>query len=143
MARAVTDFGFRVPVLAKSDGSLIDGHLRLAAAVSLKLATVPVLIADDMTPAQIKAFRISVNQAATWADWDFDLLAAEIGELKELDFDLGALGFLDGEISDILAGPKAGTPPDDFASFGEDIETEHECPRCKFKWSGKSASESS
>ena len=114
MARAVKDFGFRVPVLAKSDGSMIDGHLRLAAAVSLNLATVPVLIADDMTPAQIKAFRISVNQAATWADWDFDLLAAEIGELKELDFDLGSLGFDDDEMANILnRGNDGMTDPDD------------------------------
>ena len=126
MARAVKDFGFRVPVLAKSDGSMIDGHLRLAAAVSLKLATVPVLIADDMTPAQIKAFRISVNQAATWADWDFDLLAAEIGELKELDFDLGSLGFLDGEIDSIIGGFGIDGVPDEP---GADVYSRKiECP---------------
>ncbi len=61
VAAAIREFGFRVPILAKSGGTVIDGHLRLKAARKLGLETVPVLLGDDMTETQIKAFRLSVN----------------------------------------------------------------------------------
>ena len=62
LAKMIQKFGFRVPILAKSDGTLIDGHLRLKAARHLGLTTVPVLLADDMSDADIKAFRIAVRR---------------------------------------------------------------------------------
>lgn len=101
-AAAIKEFGFRVPVIAKSDGTMIDGHLRLKAARKLGLKTIPVVLADDLTEAQIKAFRISVNQIANIADWDFDLLRIELGELESLDFDLGVIGFDVGELTDLM-----------------------------------------
>ena len=64
VAAAIKEFGFRVPIVAKSDGLVVDGHLRLKAARKLGLAEVPVVLADDMTDAQVKAFRISVNRMA-------------------------------------------------------------------------------
>ena len=70
VAAAIREFGFRVPVLAKSDKTVVDGHLRLKAAKKLGLETVPVMLCDDMTDAQIKAFRISVNRVAEFAEWD-------------------------------------------------------------------------
>lgn len=93
VASAIKEFGFRVPLLARSDGSLVDGHLRLKAAQKLNLDTVPVLLCDDMTDAQIKAFRISVNRMAELADWDTELLTLEIQELGELGFDSSLTGF--------------------------------------------------
>jgi len=95
VASAIHEFGFRVPLVAKSDGSLIDGHLRLKAAKKLNLETVPVILADDMTEAQIKAFRISVNRMADLADWDMDALKVELEALEEFDFDIDLLGFDD------------------------------------------------
>ena len=65
MASVITEFGFRIPVVAKSTGELVDGHLRLKAARKLGLATVPVVLADDLSPAQIKAFRLLANRSAT------------------------------------------------------------------------------
>jgi ParB-like chromosome segregation protein Spo0J len=70
IAGAIKEFGFRIPVVAKSDGLVVDGHLRLKAAKKLGLTEVPVILADDMTEAQIKAFRISVNRMAEFAEWD-------------------------------------------------------------------------
>lgn len=102
LAAAIQEFGFRVPILAKSDGSIIDGHLRLKAAQKLAMETVPVLLADDMTDVQIKAFRLSVNKMAELAGWDNDLLRVELSELGELGFDLDLTGFSMGEISGIL-----------------------------------------
>lgn len=104
MASAIREFGFRVPILAKSDGTVVDGHLRLKAAKNLELETVPVLLADDMSEVQIKAFRISVNRMAELADWDNELLTIELEELKELGFDLELTG-LEGEFIDKLMEP--------------------------------------
>jgi GNAT superfamily N-acetyltransferase len=64
VAAAIREFGFRVPVVAKSDGTVVDGHLRLKAAKKLGLTEVPVVLADDMTDLQIKAFRLSVSMRA-------------------------------------------------------------------------------
>jgi DNA modification methylase len=93
VAAAIKEFGFRVPIVAKSDGLVVDGHLRLKAARKLGLAEVPVVLADDLTDAQVKAFRISVNRMAELAEWDSELLALELGELGELGFDLDLTGF--------------------------------------------------
>ena len=88
VAAAIREFGFRVPVVAKSDGTVVDGHLRLKAAKKLGLTEVPVVLADDMTDLQIKAFRLSVNKMAELAEWDEDMLKIELEELSELGFDL-------------------------------------------------------
>lgn len=93
VAAAIREFGFRVPILAKSDKTVVDGHLRLKAAKKLGLETVPVILCDDMSEAQIKAFRISVNRVAEFAEWDNELLRIEFDALKELDFDLELTGF--------------------------------------------------
>ena len=93
VAAAIREFGFRVPILAKSDKTVVDGHLRLKAAKKLGLETVPVMLCDDMTDAQIKAFRISVNRVADFAEWDDELLRVEFAELADLGFDLELTGF--------------------------------------------------
>jgi ParB-like chromosome segregation protein Spo0J len=93
VAKNIKEFGFRVPILAKSNGEVIDGHLRIKAAQKLKLKELPVIICDDMTPTQIKAFRLSVNKMATLADWDSELLNAELGELSSINFNLDLIGF--------------------------------------------------
>src|SRR5438270_13255362 len=78
MAASIEEFGFRIPILARSSGDVIDGHLRLKAGQKLGLAQVPLVICDDWTPSQVKAFRLQVNRSATWADWDEDLVALEL-----------------------------------------------------------------
>lgn len=102
IAGAIKEFGFRVPVVAKSDGLVVDGHLRLKAAKKLGLKDIPVILADDMTDAQIKAFRISVNRMAEFAEWDNELLALELGELGDAGFDLELTGFTDEEIKALM-----------------------------------------
>ena len=109
MAGAIREFGFRLPIIAKSTGEICDGHLRYKAALHLGLEQVPVILADDLTETQIKAFRILVNRSATWADWDEDLLRLELEELKLDDFDLALTGFDADEPLDILAGEESTT----------------------------------
>lgn len=104
MVANIREFGFRIPVLARSSGDVIDGHLRLKAAVAMGLSTVPVATADDMTEAQVKAFRIAVNKSAEWADWDDDLLRTELAELADMGFDMALTGFDTGELDHALNG---------------------------------------
>ncbi len=113
VAAAIREFGFRVPVVAKSDGTVVDGHLRLKAAKKLGLTEIPVVLADDMTDAQIKAFRLSVNKVAEFADWDIDLLKLEFTDLQDMDFDLTLTGFNLDEIADMLAEPTEGLTDED------------------------------
>lgn len=93
MAAMIQEFGFKVPVLMKSTGDLIDGHLRLKAAHKLGLTEVPAIFCDSWTDAQIKAFRILVNKSVAWADWDNDMLKLEFDDLTAMDFDLDFTGF--------------------------------------------------
>lgn len=140
VAAAIREFGFRVPIVAKSDGLVVDGHLRLKAAKKLGLETVPVILADDMSEAQIKAFRLSVNKLAELAEWDNDLLKLELEDLDAAQFDLGLIGFDMAELEAIMlpemAEEEEPESPDDFKEVDEDIETEHECPKCGYQWSG-------
>jgi ParB-like chromosome segregation protein Spo0J len=79
MCGSIREFGFKIPVLARSDGEVVDGHRRLKAARKLNITEVPVILCDEWTPAQVKAFRLMVNRSVTWADWDEELLALELG----------------------------------------------------------------
>jgi len=111
MCSSIREFGFKIPVLARSDGEVVDGHLRLKAARKLgswpggDTTAIPVLLCDEWTPAQVKAFRLMVNRSVAWAEWDEELLALELQELSEADFDLSLTGFNPGEIDGLLAIP--------------------------------------
>jgi len=93
VASAIKRFGFRVPVLAKSDGSLIDGHLRVKAAKHLGMEEVPAVLCDDLSEADIKALRISINRMAELAEWDAELLSTELEGLAAEGYTLDDVGF--------------------------------------------------
>ena len=103
MCSSIREFGFKCPVLARSDGEVVDGHLRLKAARKLEIPEVPVILCDEWTPAQVKAFRLMVNRSVAWADWDEELLALELDELRASDYDLSLTGFDGQEIDALLA----------------------------------------
>ncbi len=103
MMASIREFGFKIPVLARSNGEVVDGHLRLKAARKLGIVEVPVILCDEWTEAQVKAFRLMVNRSVAWADWDEDLLSLELIDLKGLDFDIGLTGFDDEELARLLA----------------------------------------
>lgn len=125
MAGLIKEFGFKVPIVARSDGEVIDGHLRLKAAQKLGLKEVPVVLADEWTLAQVKAFRIAVNKSAEWAEWDEELLKLELDELKLDEFDLPLIGFE--EIEDINFAP--GTL-DEQGKLDEKDPKFVTCPHC-------------
>src|SRR5260221_3110753 len=114
MCSSIREFGFKIPVLARSDGEVVDGHLRLKAARKLGITEIPVILCDEWTPAQVKAFRLLVNRSVSWADWDEELLALELQDIQESDFDLSLTGFDPHEIDTLLAlddEEKANTAP--------------------------------
>lgn len=91
VAESIKQFGFKVPIVIDKENVIVAGHTRYKAAKKLKIKAVPCIIADDLTPEQIKAFRLADNKVAEKATWNFDLLNLEMGEI--LNIDLEALGF--------------------------------------------------
>lgn len=92
VAASIKNFGFKVPIIVDKDGVIVAGHTRLKAAQKLGLKTVPCIVADDLTPEQIKAFRLADNKVGELAEWDFEKLDLE---LEEIDLDMTQFGFDD------------------------------------------------
>jgi hypothetical protein len=107
MAASIREWGFKIPILARSNGEVVDGHLRLKAAQKLALTEIPVIRCDEWTPTQVKAFRLLVNRSADWANWDDELLTLELLDLKEADIDLAITGFDPAELDDLLFRPES------------------------------------
>ena len=109
MIQSIQQFGFKVPILALSSGEVVDGDLRLKAALKLGLDEVPVILCDEWSEAQVKAFRLMVNRSATWADFDLEEVSIEIKELQALNFDLSFTGFQPLELDRLMfgTGPEA------------------------------------
>ena len=102
VAASIREFGFRQPIVVDAADVIIVGHTRWKAAQRLGLKEIPVHVATDLTPAQIRAYRIADNQTSNIADWDDDLLSLELAELQLADFDLGLLGFPPDELAQIM-----------------------------------------
>lgn len=101
VAGSIAEFGFRQPIVVDGEGIIIVGHTRLLAAQRLGLETVPVLVAADLSPAQVKAYRIADNRTAQETTWDYELLELEVDDLGELDYDLSLTGLDDDELADL------------------------------------------
>src|ERR1700687_4692947 len=102
MGAAISEFGFKIPVLARSNGEVVDGHLRLKAAKKLGISEIPLILCDEWSDAQVKAFRLLVNRSVAWADWDEELLSLELQDIQGAGFDLNLTGFDSREIDSLL-----------------------------------------
>jgi DNA modification methylase len=109
VANSIREFGFQQPVIVDKDNVIICGHTRLKAAKKLKLKTIPVVVAEKLTPEQAKAYRIADNKTNEFAEWDNDLLTAELMELNDLDIDMDVLGFDVDELTSLMYGEEGGT----------------------------------
>ena len=130
VAASIKEFGFRQPIVVDEDGVIIVGDTRYKAALKLGLEVVPVHVAKDLTPEQIKAYRIADNKTSDLSDWNYELLPIELAELQSMNYDLGLLGFdqdelaklLDGGVTDGLCDPdEVPAPPDEATTKPGDL----------------------
>ena len=85
VAASISEFGFKNPIILDKNNVIIAGHTRYKAAQKLGLTEVPCLIADDLTPAQVKAFRLADNKVAEAAEWNMDMLKIELEGIEDID----------------------------------------------------------
>ena len=104
VAKSIKEFGWQQPIVVDSEMVVIAGHTRLKAAERLGLTEVPVIVADNLTPEQVKAYRIADNKTGELAEWNYNLLPFEIKDLQDANFDLSLLGFDTDELDKLLNG---------------------------------------
>jgi len=129
VAGSLTEFGWRQPIVVDADGVIVVGHTRLLAAQKLGLETVPVHVATDLSPEQVKAYRLMDNRSAQETSWDLELLPLELADLAEFEFDLALTGFEPDELAAFLAEETEGLtdpdavpePPDEPVSQSGDL----------------------
>ena len=134
VANSIRQFGFKVPIVIDKNNVIVAGHTRYKASLELGLETVPCIIADDLTPKQIKAFRLADNKVSEKSYWDFDLLNEELADLK-LDFDMGEFDFRVQDIDIDWDDEQGEKKEDDEEELSEDTyeppkKIYLECPHC-------------
>jgi DNA modification methylase len=102
VARSIKEFGFRQPIVVDAESVIICGHTRWKAAQKLGLETVPVHVATDLTPEQVRAYRIADNRLAELAEWDKNLLPIELEAIRADGTDLALLGFDEESLAQLL-----------------------------------------
>ena len=114
VAESIRRFGFRQPLVVDADGVIVAGHTRFRAAQRLGLATVPVHVATDLTPDEVRAYRLTDNKTAELASWDDAMLSIELDALRGAGIDWTLLGFDEEELAKLLApaGTEGLTDPD-------------------------------
>ena len=93
VVNSIKSFGFKIPIVIDKDNVIVCGHTRYRAALKLGVDSVPCIVADDLTPEQIKAFRLADNKVAELSGWDNALLAVEIDDLAALGVDMSEFAF--------------------------------------------------
>lgn len=113
VASSLKEFGWQQPIVVDAEGVIVVGHTRLLAAKKLELTEVPVHVAEGLTPAQVKAYRLMDNRSHDESKWDLDLVGPELVELLGAGFNLDLTGFSSIEVSKLLNDPAKGlTDPD-------------------------------
>ena len=102
VAASLSEFGFRQPIVVDEDGVIIAGHTRWKAATKLGLAKVPVHVATDLSPDQVRAYRLADNRTGEIAEWDLSILPIELNELREDGFDMDILAFDEEELGKLM-----------------------------------------
>ena len=133
VATSIKEFGFQQPIVVDKNYTIIVGHTRYEAAKRLKMATVPVTIADlDIN--QAKAYRIADNRLNEDSTWDNDLLNVEVKGLLDNNLNLDILGFAPGELDTLLASSNLDEQNEDFEEISEPLKTKKKCPKCGFEY---------
>jgi ParB-like chromosome segregation protein Spo0J len=138
-------FGQQSPIVVDAKGVIRKGNGTYAAAKELGWTEIDV-VRTPLHGSEATAYSIADNRTQEHSDFDPDALASQLQALQDEDFDLAAVGYTDAEFDALMAGltgtvPDSSggdaSPPDEFTSYDEDIETEYCCPKCSYSWSGK------
>ena len=152
LVNSIKRFGFRVPLVIDAKGVVVCGHTRLKAALNMGMKKVPCVVADDLTNAEIKAFRLADNKTAAMAIWNPEKLAEEMAKLAGTQFTMEGMGF-DEEMLGAVGGDlqtgvdngvdnsgEGGAAVKDTSGeldldgeFGDDA-FQHVCPHCGLKF---------
>lgn len=117
VAASIKEFGFKVPIVVDGENVIINGHTRLKAARKLGLKQVPVIVADDLTPAQVKAFRLADNKTSELAEWDMDKLDIELDSISDIDMTDFGFDFAEPQETDMVFNGE-----DDEGYYGDERE---------------------
>lgn len=98
VAKSIKEFNWQQPIVVDKDKVIIVGHTRYKAAKKLGMDKVPVVVADGLSPEQVKAYRLADNKTGELTDWDESLLDEELNDI--LDIDMSDFGFEDEEAED-------------------------------------------
>lgn len=123
VANSIKEFGFNQPIVVDKDNVIIVGHTRYLAAQELGLTEAPVIVAENLSEEQARAYRLADNKTGELAGWDFEKLALELEQIK--DINMSDFGFIEGSDLDIT--------DDDFLSDNQIKEKEPKkvtCPHC-------------
>lgn len=121
VANSIREFGFEQPIVVDKDNTIIVGHTRLLAAKKLKLKQVPIVVADQLSPEQVKAYRLADNKTGELSQWDYTALEQELDSVTGIDME--EFGFEDSEFS-------ADGDLEDYEEPEEKPEQAYECPHC-------------
>lgn len=139
VAESIERFGWQQPIVVDPDGVIVVGHTRYEAAKRLGLETVPVKVADGLSPEKVRAYRLADNKVGELATWDDGKLEAELDalgdELDGLDFDMSDFGFGREAAEPGKRGPSArdGSHEIDLDEFSDE-RFDHACPKCGFRF---------
>lgn len=133
VANSIKEFGWQQPIVVDNEGVIIAGHTRYKAAQKLGLKHVPVVVANNLTPDQVKAYRLADNKTAELADWDMDLLNDELDQIR--DIDMSDFGFDDitNDQNDETESSIDDNEELDLDDF-DDNKFEVVCPKCGFRF---------
>ena len=123
VAKSIEQFGFKVPIVIDADNVIVCGHTRYKAAQKLKLESVPCVVANDLTPEQVKAFRLADNKTSELASWDDAFLIEELNDLEFLNFDMADFGF---DIDEVGKRQKSWARTEKYCDLKRKIE-QHPC----------------
>ena len=127
--RSLKTFGQRKPIVVTSEGVVVAGNGTLESAKSLGWSEIfTVEIPSDWTEDQVKAFAIADNRTAELAEWDSNLLATQLLELEEIEFDLADVGFPKQDLDN--------EPEPEFPTYDDIKEATYKCPKCEYEWDG-------
>jgi len=127
VAKSISEYGFKVPIIIDSNNVIVAGHTRYKAASTLGLDKIPCIIASDLSDEQIKAFRIMENRTSDFAAWDMDLLKVELQELIDQGISLDQTGFDEEMLKEVEA-----------LELDDDVDDKPKktcfCPKCGFEF---------